>query len=113
MKKVTWWLISQVLELACARESEKVYGVGALPAMMALIIDHSGTIYKDTLSSCMTIISRLMSRVEPKDPQLKSCVASLSLLLQHSDPNVSDTTARCTSNITVHVFQANKFTKYH
>ena len=78
-----------MIELACARESEKVYEVGALPAIMTLIVNHGEHIYKDTLNSCMTIISRLMSRVEPKDPQLDSCVASLSLLLQHTDPHVS------------------------
>ena len=78
-----------MIELACARESEKVYEVGALPAMITLIVNHGENIYKDTLNSSMTIISRLMSRVEPKDPQLDSCVASLSLLLQHTDPHVS------------------------
>ena len=78
----------QILELACARESERVYEAGALPAVMNIVIHHGGIFFKDTLRSCMNVITRLMARVEPKDSQLDSCVASLSLLLQHTDSQV-------------------------
>ena len=56
---------------------------------MNLIIHHGNTLFKDTVKSCMIVVSRLVSRVEPKTENLEVCVASLSLLLQHSDAQVS------------------------
>lgn len=85
----------QVLELACARESDKVYDAGGLPAATNLLIHHSTTLHKDTLQSCMNMVTRLVPRVEPKDSALEDCVESLSLLLQNSEPHISDPTLKC------------------
>ena len=85
----------QVLELACARESDKVYDAGGLPAATALLIHHSATLHKDTAQSCMSMVTRLVPRVEPKDSALEDCVQSLSLLLHNPQPYISDPTLKC------------------
>ena len=84
-----------MLELACARESDKVFDAGGLPAVMNLLINHGDALHKDTMRSCMNVVTRLVPRMEPKDPSLESCVASLSVLLQREDPQVSDPAMRC------------------
>ena len=43
----------------------------------------------------MSMVTRLVPRVEPKDSALNDCVHSLSLLLQNSEPHVSDPTLKC------------------
>ena len=85
----------QVLELACARESDKVYDAGGLPAAMNLIIHHATTLHKDTVHSCMNMVTRLVPRVEPKDAALEGCVESLSVLLQNPESYISDPTLKC------------------
>ena len=85
----------QVLELACARESDKVYDAGGLPAATSLLIHHAATLHKDTAQSCMNMVTRLVPRVEPKDSALEDCIQSLSLLLKNSEPHVSDPTLKC------------------
>ena len=85
----------QVLELACARESDKVYDAGALPAATSLLIHHASSLHRDTVQSCMNMVTRLVPRVEPKDSALEDCVASLSQLLQNSEPHISDPTLKC------------------
>ena len=84
-----------MLELACARESDKVFDAGGLPAVMALLIHHSHDVHKDTLRSCMNVVTRLVPRMEPKDSTLESCVDSLSTLLRHDDPQISDPAMKC------------------
>ena len=88
----TW---NQVLELACARESDKVYDAGGLPAATSLLIHHASSLHRDTVQSCMNMVTRLVPRVEPKDSALDGCVSSLSQLLQNSEPHVSDPTLKC------------------
>ncbi len=83
-------LTSQVLELVCARESDKVFDAGGLTAVMNLLIQHSDVIHKDTMRSCMNVVTRLVPRMEPKDAGVDDCVNSLSVLLEHSDPQVSE-----------------------
>jgi E3 ubiquitin-protein ligase HECTD1 len=85
----------KVLELACARESDKVYDAGALPAATSLLIHHASSLHRDTVQSCMNMVTRLVPRVEPKDSALEDCVASLSQLLQNSEPHISDPTLKC------------------
>ena len=85
----------QVLELACARESDKVYDAGGLPAATSLLIHHSSSLHRDTVQSCMNMVTRLVPRVEPKDSALDDCVSSLSQLLQNSEPHISDPTLKC------------------
>ena len=85
----------QVLELACARESDKVYDAGGLPAAMNLLIHHSASLHKDTSRSCMNMVTRLVPRVEPKDSALEGCVESLSVLLQNPEPHIADPTLKC------------------
>lgn len=82
--------ILQILEFGCARESEKLYEAGALHSVMNLIITHGDTLFKDTIKACMTVTSRLVSRVEPTSNQLNSYVQSLSILSQHTDPLVRE-----------------------
>lgn len=84
-----------MLELACARESDKVFDAGGLPAVMNLLINHCDALHKDTMRSCMNVVSRLVPRMEPNDVSLENCVASLSTLLQREDPHISDPAMRC------------------
>ena len=87
--------VSQVLELACTREADKVFDAGGLSAIMSLLINHSEVMHGDSMRSCMSIVTRLISRMEPKDGSLESCVNSLSSLLQHRDPQISGPAMRC------------------
>ncbi len=84
-----------MLELASTRESDKVYDAGGLSAVINLLINHSDVIHKDTMRSCMNVVTRLISRMEPKDSTLDSCVASLSVLIQHEDPQISGPAMKC------------------
>ena len=43
----------------------------------------------------MNVVSRLISRVEPRDASLENCVASLSALLRHDDPHISNPAMKC------------------
>lgn len=63
--------------------------------MMEFVSLHSAHLHKDTLKACMTVIGRLVPRMEPKDASLDTCVASLSDLLKHSDPQVADAAMKC------------------
>ena len=62
---------------------------------MNLLITHGSLLHKDTLRSCMSVVTRLISRVEPKDPALESCVTSLSALLRHEDSQISGPAMKC------------------
>ena len=88
-------MIVQVLELACARESDKVFDAGGLPAIMAMLIDHDKYLHRDTLQSCMNVVTRLIPRMEPKDPSMDSCISSLSNLLTNQDPQISEPAMKC------------------
>lgn len=81
---------AQVLELVCARESDKVFDAGGLTAVMNLLIQHSEVVHKDTMRSCMNVVTRLVPRMEPKDSGVDDCITSLSFLLEHTDPQVSE-----------------------
>ena len=85
----------QVLELACSRESDKVFDAGGLPAIMGLLIHHGDHLHKDTMRSCMNVVTRLVPRMDPKDASLDTCVASLSVLLQNKDPQISEPAMKC------------------
>ena len=76
--------------MVCARESDKVFDAGGLTAVMTLLIQHSDVIHKDTMRSCMNVVTRLVPRMEPKDSVVDECVTSLSILLEHRDPQVSE-----------------------
>ena len=76
--------------MVCARESDKVFDAGGLTAVMTLLIQHSDIIHKDTMRSCMNVVTRLVPRMEPKDSGVDECVTSLSVLLEHNDPQVSE-----------------------
>ena len=86
---------SQVLELACARESDKVFDAGGLPAIMAMLIEHDKYLHRDTLQSCMNVVTRLIPRMEPKDPSMDSCISSLSTLLSNEDAQISEPAMKC------------------
>ena len=85
----------QVLELACARESDKVFDAGGLPAIMVMLIDHDKHLHRDTLQSCMNVVTRLIPRMEPKEPSMDSCISSLSVLLSNEDPQISEPAMKC------------------
>ena len=81
-------MLFQILELGCARESEKLYEAGVLKAVMNLIINFGDSLFHDTVRACMTVITRLVSRIEPTNSQFDSCIHSLSILSQHPDSHV-------------------------
>ena len=56
---------------------------------MNLIINYGDGLFRDTVKACMTVVTRLISRVEPTAPQLDTYIQSLSILSQHADPQVS------------------------
>ncbi len=85
----------QVLELACARESDKVFDAGGLPAIMSMLIEHDKYLHRDTLQSCMNVVTRLIPRMEPKDPSMDSCISSLSILLSNEDAQLSEPAMKC------------------
>ena len=93
----------------CTRESGAVYEAGGLNCVLTFIKEHGGSVtqtagsahglkvYTDTLHSAMTVVSRLCGKMEPQDTSLPSCVESLSSLLKHEDPFVSESfpAAKC------------------
>ena len=62
---------------------------------MDLLIEHNRLLHKDTMRSCMSVITRLVPRMEPKDPSMDSCVSSLSILLTNEDPQISEPAMKC------------------
>ena len=81
--------IFQVLELVCTREPGAVFEAGGLNSVLQFICEHGSQVHKDTLHSCMAVVSRLCGKMEPQDASLQACVGSLSTLLQHEDSFVS------------------------
>jgi len=78
-----------------------VYEAGGLNCVLTFIREHGSVaqsagsvqglkVYTDTLHSAMTVVSRLCSKMEPQDSSLPSCIESLSTLLKHNDPYVSE-----------------------
>jgi len=85
----------------CTRESGAVYEAGGLNCVLTFIKEHGSVtqsagsvqglkVYTDTLHSAMTVVSRLCGKMEPQDSSLPSCIESLSSLLKHDDPFVSE-----------------------
>ena len=72
-----------------------MFDAGGLPAIMGLLIHHGEFLHRDTMRSCMNVITRLVPRMEPKDDSLDTCVASLSVLLKNEDPQVSEPAMKC------------------
>lgn len=72
-----------------------MFDAGGLPAIMELLINHGEFLHRDTLRSCMNVVTRLVPRMEPNDPTLDTCVASLSVLLQNRDAQVSEPAMKC------------------
>lgn len=95
----------KVLELVCTRESGAVFDAGGLNCVLEFICQHGSQVHKDTLHSCMSVVSRLCGKMEPKDSSLLGCVISLSALLNHDDPFVSDGALRCFASL------ADRFTR--
>lgn len=62
---------------------------------MDLLIDHGKVLHKDTMRSCMNVVTRLIPRMEPKDPSMDSCVSSLSILLVNEDLQISEPAMKC------------------
>jgi len=99
------FVLFQVLELVCTRESGAVFDAGGLNSVLTFICDHGSQVHKDTLHSCMSVVSRLCAKMEPKDASLQGCVSSLSALLNHDDQFVSDGALRCFASL------ADRFTR--
>lgn len=62
---------------------------------MVMLIEHSKSLHKDTMRSCMNVVTRLIPRMEPKDATMESCVSSLSVLLTNEDPQISEPAMKC------------------
>ena len=60
-----------------------MFEAGGLTCVLSLIRDNGSKVHKDTLHSAMAVVSRLCGKMEPQDPNLDACVASLSVLLRH------------------------------
>ncbi|XP_020386934.2 E3 ubiquitin-protein ligase HECTD1, partial [Rhincodon typus] len=95
----------KVLELICTRESGAVFEAGGLNCVLTFIRDSGHLVHKDTLHSAMAVVSRLCGKMEPQDSSLEICVESLSSLLKHEDPQVSDGALRCFASL------ADRFTR--
>lgn len=66
-----------------------MFEAGGLQCAMTFIKEFGNTVHKDTLHSSMNVVSRLCGKMEPQDPNLETCVKSLSTLLKHEDQYVS------------------------
>uniref|UniRef100_A0A182IYJ4 E3 ubiquitin-protein ligase n=1 Tax=Anopheles atroparvus TaxID=41427 RepID=A0A182IYJ4_ANOAO len=95
----------KVLELICTREAGAVFEGGGLNCVLSFIRDSGSQIHKDTLHSAMAVVSRLCTKVEPQGVNVKTCVKSLSTLLQHEDPLVADGALKCFASV------ADRFTR--
>lgn len=95
----------KVLELICTREAGAVFEGGGLNCVLSFIRDCGSQVHKDTLHSAMSVVSRLCTKVEPNTPCIQNCVESLSTLLQHEDPMVSDGALKCFASV------ADRFTR--
>ncbi|XP_037958310.1 E3 ubiquitin-protein ligase Ufd4 isoform X2 [Teleopsis dalmanni] len=95
----------KVLELVCTREAGAVFEGGGLNCVLSFIRDCGSQVHKDTLHSAMAVVSRLCTKVEPNTPCIQDCVESLSTLLQHEDPMVSDGALKCFASV------ADRFTR--
>lgn len=62
---------------------------------MDILINHSKDLHRDTMRSCMNVVTRLIPRMEPKDPTMDDCVSSLSILLTNEDPQISEPAMKC------------------
>ncbi|KAK3734839.1 hypothetical protein QZH41_011760, partial [Actinostola sp. cb2023] len=95
----------KVLELICTREAGAVFEAGGLQCAITFIREFGSVVHKDTLHSSMNVVSRLCGKMEPQDPNLETCVKSLSTLLKHEDTYVSDGALRCFASL------ADRFTR--
>jgi E3 ubiquitin-protein ligase HECTD1 len=69
-------------------------------AVMNLIINHGDVLFLDTVKACMTVITRLSSRIDPNSSQLESYVSSLSTLFQHPNELISGPITKCFVTLT-------------
>lgn len=89
----------KTLELICARESSAVFEAGGLSCILPFIVEYGKVIYKDSLHSAMSVVTRLCAKMEPNDPALDFCVETLSKLLKHEDNFVADGALRCFASL--------------
>lgn len=72
-----------------------MFDAGGLPSIMDMLIDHSKLLHRDTMRSCMNVVTRLIPRMEPKDSSMDSCISSLSVLLTNEDTQISEPAMKC------------------
>lgn len=89
----------KTLELICSRESQAVFEAGGLNCILPFILDYGKIVYKDSLHSAMSVVTRLCGKMEPTDASLDSCVETLSQLLKHEDIFVADGALRCFASL--------------
>ncbi|CAF0905235.1 unnamed protein product [Brachionus calyciflorus] len=89
----------KTLELICARESSAVFEAGGLNCILPFIVEHGKVIYKDSLHSAMSVVTRLCAKMEPTDSSLDFVVETLSKLLKHEDNYVADGALRCFASL--------------
>ncbi|XP_065182623.1 E3 ubiquitin-protein ligase HECTD1-like [Sycon ciliatum] len=85
----------KVLELLVSRDNSAVYEAGGLMCVLTFISAHGNVLHRDTLHSCMSVVVRLCSRLDPADSTVPTVVQALSDLLQHADQQVKDGALRC------------------
>lgn len=89
----------KVLEFVCTRDSGAVFEAGGLQCTLTFMKEHGTQVHRDTLHSSMSVVARLVGKMEPKDPSLESCVSSLTTLLDDHDQYVSDGALKCFSSL--------------
>ena len=89
----------KTLELICARESSAVFEAGGLNCILPFILEHGQVIYKDSLHSAMSVVTRLCAKMEPSNASCDFVVETLSKLLKHEDNFVSDGALRCFASL--------------
>ncbi|WAR26194.1 HECD1-like protein [Mya arenaria] len=97
--------VDRVLKLVCTGEFGAVFTSGGLNCVLQFIWEHGCRVHKDTLNSCMSVVTELCGEMEPKDSSQQECVSSLSALLHYEDHLVSDGSLPCFASL------ADRFTR--
>ena len=78
----------KVLELVCSREPGIVFESGGLGSVLSYVSLYRQQTHEDTLRSALSILSRLITRLDPNDSQLSSYIESLTSMLHSDDQTV-------------------------
>jgi len=76
-----------------------VFEAGGLNCILPFILDYGKHVFKDSLHSAMSVVTRLCAKVEPNDPSLDMYIESLSKLMTHEDTTIADGALRCFASL--------------